>query len=226
MKLKIKQIRRDNLEALIAEAGSASELARRASTNSSYLSQLRNQLPTQKGTPRSIGDELANKLEKAMHKIQGWMDIPHNKDWAMGNDSDAQHQCYELRNLLPLIAWHEAGDWQEKSSLPKSLYGKELFPSLVSCSPQAFVLRVQGNSMEPRFHEGDLIFLEPNRQAVSGQFVAVKLGGARDVTFRQLIIEEGQRYLMALNPDWPERIIRMEDDARICGVVIFRGEVF
>lgn len=226
MKLKIKQIRRDNLEALIAEAGSASALARRAGTNSSYLSQLRNQLPTQKGTPRSIGDELANKLEKAMHKIQGWMDTPHNRDWAMGNDSDAPHHGYEFRNLLPLIAWHEVSDWQEKSSMPISLAGKELFPSPVRCSPQSFVLRVQGSSMEPRFHEGDLIFLEPNCHPISGQFVAVKLGRSRDVTFRQLIIEEGERYLMALNPDWPERIIRMEEDARICGVVIFRGEVF
>ena len=48
-------IRLKNLETLIREAGSAVRLARAAGTNSSYLSQVRNQLPTKKGTPRATG---------------------------------------------------------------------------------------------------------------------------------------------------------------------------
>ena len=59
-------IRLKNLETLIREAGSAVRLARAAGTNSSYLSQVRNQLPTKKGTPRAIGDDLASKLEAAV----------------------------------------------------------------------------------------------------------------------------------------------------------------
>ena len=34
------------------------------------------------------------------------------------------------------------------------------------------------------------------------------------------------RSLKALNPDWPGRIIEAEGDATICGVVVFKGEVF
>ena len=59
MKRKPEQIRLQNLELLIAEAGSAAKLARIAGTNSSYLSQVRNQMPTKKGTPRGVGDDLA-----------------------------------------------------------------------------------------------------------------------------------------------------------------------
>ena len=44
-------------------------------------------------------------------------------------------------------------------------------------------------------------------------------------TFKQLIIEEGHRYLKALNPDWPHRIIEVNSNATICGVVGFKGEV-
>ena len=51
MKRKQEHVRLKNLELLIAEAGSAAELARRVGTNSSYLSQVRNQMPTQKAHP-------------------------------------------------------------------------------------------------------------------------------------------------------------------------------
>lgn len=223
--LNIKQIRLNNLETLIAEAGSATELARQAGTNSSYLSQVRNQLPTQQGTPRSIGDELARKLEGAMNKRQGWLDTPHIKDDAMHTEIAEPQRDYVARPLLPLISWDEVGDWHGKAAVDFS-YGNEVFPSPVKCSPDSFVLRIQGSSMEPRFCQGDLIFVDPKAPAIHGKYVVVKLGPSNDIMFRQLIIEDGKRYLMALNPDWPERISRMDEDTTICGGVVFKGEVF
>ena len=41
----------------------------------------------------------------------------------------------------------------------------------------------------------------------------------------QLIIEGGRKYLKALNPDWPDRIIEIDENAKICGVVVFKGEM-
>jgi len=43
-------------------------------------------------------------------------------------------------------------------------------------------------------------------------------------TFKQLIIEGGHQYLKALNPEWPKPIIEIIENARICGVVVFKGE--
>ena len=39
------------------------------------------------------------------------------------------------------------------------------------------------------------------------------------------IWEEGKQYLKALNPDWPNRIIEVDEEATICGVIVFKGEV-
>ena len=75
------QIRLKNLELLINEAGSAANLAHRVGTNSSYLSQVRRRMPTKKGTPRNIGDDLAVKLEQGMGKHEGWLDEPHRDEW-------------------------------------------------------------------------------------------------------------------------------------------------
>ena len=67
MKRRHETVRLSNLELLVAEAGSAAALARLAHTSESYLSQIRNQLTTAKGTPRGVGDDLAAKLERGFH---------------------------------------------------------------------------------------------------------------------------------------------------------------
>ena len=79
MKRQREAVRLSNLEHLVAEAGSAVALARLAGTSESYLSQIRNQLLTAKGTPRGVGDDLAAKLEQAMGKPNGWMDEAHQE---------------------------------------------------------------------------------------------------------------------------------------------------
>ncbi|MBR9910302.1 MAG: peptidase S24 [Gammaproteobacteria bacterium] len=223
MTLKRNQIRLNNLEVLIAEAGSAAKLARAAGTNSSYLSQVRNQLPTKKGTPRSIGDELAEKLEKAMSKPHGWLDTPHKHE--TGQEEINALDGPSVRGLLPLISWVQAGNWREISESFVPQYGAELYPCPVICSSESFVLRVLGDSMEPKFYEGELIFVDPTVTPDHGKYVVVRLEDSNEATFKQLMIDGGKQYLKALNPNWPNPIIEIEEEATICGVVVFKGEV-
>jgi len=222
------QIRLKNLELLIAEAGSAANLADRVGTNSSYLSQVRRRMPTKKGTPRSIGDDLAVKLEQGMGKHEGWLDEPHRDEWDQssltGKDTNA-HLGPDIRSLHPVISWVQAGDWKEIAEGYQPQYGDELLPCPVKCSKDAYVLRVHGISMEPRFHDGDLIFVDPHVEPIGGRYVVVMLEDSNEATFKQLIVEGGRQYLKALNPEWPNRIIEVNQNARICGVVVFKGEM-
>tara|TARA_R110001592_G_scaffold355031_1_gene655230 strand:+ start:9857 stop:10534 length:678 start_codon:yes stop_codon:yes gene_type:complete len=224
MKRNSSQVRLQNLEILIGEAGSAVKLARAAGTNSSYLSQVRNQLPTKKGTPRGIGDELAVKLETSMNKPPGWMDVPHAGD-AGGTSASSAHSGRDQRRLYPLISWDEVETGVGISEKKPALYGTEWLACPVACSEETFVLRVRGASMEPRFREGELIFVDPHAPAEHGKYVVVRLSGSNEVTFKLLIAEEGRQYLEALNPDWPNRIIAVDKDTYICGVIVFKGEV-
>ena len=79
--------------------------------------------------------------------------------------------------------------------------------------------------MEPKFHDGDLIFVDPNVEPVHGKYVVVMLEDTSEATFKQLIVEGGRQYLKALNPNWPDPIIEIDQNARICGVVVFKGEM-
>ncbi len=223
MKRKPETIRLQNLERLINEAGSAVELARLVGTSSSYISQVRRQMPTQKGTPRAVGEDLAAKLEHGMGKPEGWMDEPHEP--MLASQETNAHAGHDFRSLHPLISWAQVGERMEISEDYAPQYEEELLPCPVKCSKDSYVLRVHGISMEPKFHDGDLIFVDPHVDPVSGKYVVVTLEDTVEATFKQLIIEGDRQYLKALNPDWPNRIIEVNSAATICGVVVFKGEV-
>lgn len=76
------------------------------------------------------------------------------------------------------------------------------------------------------FKDGDTIFVDPTREAVHRSLVIVRLDDDAEATFKQLMIEGGKKYLQALNPHWPVRIIEINGNATICGVVIGRVESF
>ena len=85
------------------------------------------------------------------------------------------------------------------------------------------MLKVAGESMAPRFLDGEYIFVDPDEPAGSGSFVVVRRANDGAATFKQLLVEDGRRYLKAANPDWPEPIVEAAADAAVCGVVVFQG---
>ena len=228
------QIRLQNLELLVNEAGSAAQLARLVRTNSSYLSQVRHRMHTPSGTPRGVGDQLAEKLERGMGKPEGWMDHPHLEDNPESTEDSTQRdedslvtekrQHSNLRSLHPLISWVQASDWSSLATGQAMPHGTALIPCPIKCSVKSFVLHTQGASMEPKFHDGDMIFVDPKVEPEHDHYVIVRSKGSAEAILRQLIVEGERRYLKALNPDWPERIIKMDAAATICGVVVFKGE--
>ena len=200
-----------NLRRLIAEAGSAEALARRSGASSPYLSQIRSGTPYPSGARRRVGDHLAAKLERAMDKPEGWMDQDH--------DGGAPGAPWTAGGGCPLISWVQAGAWTGAPEFPDA---EARLHCPARCGPDTFVLRVRGESMAPRFDDGDLIYVDPGVEARSGAYVVMR-DGAGEATFKQLVEEDGRRYLRAANPDWPSRIVEARPDAALCGVVVFCG---
>ena len=268
MKRQREKVRLNNLEILIAEAGSATKVAKLAGTSESYLSQVRRKMLTQSGTPRGLGNELAAKLEKGLGKYTGWMDEPHEAEYEAssthrrvrvgnriaytggetaavklpvqdlslkehepadayarkpGSSSTNEEAGADIITLCPLVSWAQACKVGTSKAFEQR-NAEEILPCPIRCSQGTFILRVKGASMEPRFYNGDLIFVDPEVAAESGKYVIVKLEDSDEATFKQLIVEGGRKYLKALNPDWPERIVELNGSAVICGAVVFKGE--
>ena len=127
------------------------------------------------------------------------------------------------QGFYPVLSWVQAREWTELSEVSQH-DAIEWFRCPVRCSPETFVLRVRGVSMEPQFHDGELIFVDPNVPADHGRFVVVCTLGSNEATFKKLIVEDGQRYLQALNPVWPNPKIQPDMEAKVCGVVVFKAK--
>lgn len=118
----------------------------------------------------------------------------------------------------PLISWDELQYWPQNKSMPNTQH----YPCPIRCSMKTFVLKVEGVSMEPKFHKGDIIFVDPDATVADSKFVIARLQA--HVKFKQLVIESGQYYLRALNPSWPEPLLKVDPSTDILGVVVFFGQ--
>lgn len=123
---------------------------------------------------------------------------------------------------VPLISFVQAGNWEEVVlNRPDDI---EYLPCPVPCGPQTFALRVQGESMLPRFNPGDYIFVDPDKGCKSGDFVVAQIDDENKATFKQYLETEDGPMLKALNPEWPNRYIPLPDEHRIIGRVIAKLE--
>ncbi|MCG9008036.1 S24 family peptidase [Laribacter hongkongensis] len=130
----------------------------------------------------------------------------------------------DIRGLVPIVSWVQAGSWCCPDEIKTLSDVEEWLPCPVSHGPRTFVLKVQGQSMYPDYHEGEMIFVDPDRDYHhNSDVVIVDSDGA--ATFKRLQITNDGTYLIALNKNWPEQIIKIPDNSYICGTVIFSGRV-
>lgn len=129
-----------------------------------------------------------------------------------------------LKAAVPLISWVQAGAWSEISEI--KAYDADRYLCPVKCSDLTFALKVHGVSMEPKFYEGDLIFVDPEAECIHGSYVVARLDDNNEATFKQLIIESGHKFLKAANPNWPEQLIPINGNCTLVGKIIFAGKSF
>lgn len=84
---------------------------------------------------------------------------------------------------------------------------------------EPYVLQVLGNSMNPEFEEGEVIVIEPGQCTEPGAFVVALHGG--EYVFRQLLVDNQDLFLRALNEEYP--ILKIEDESQIKGRIISKS---
>ena len=132
---------------------------------------------------------------------------------------------------IPVLSWVQAGEFcEEHEPYPEGAV-EDWVNSPVKAGSRAFALKVRGQSMynptgKPSFSEGDIIFCDPDRNAQHKSLVICRLDDQKEATFKRLLIEGDTKMLEALNPSWPERIIKINGNATICGVVFGRYDGF
>ena len=81
-----------------------------------------------------------------------------------------------------------------------------------------FVIPIKGDSMEPDYHDGDLVFIQTSVDLNDGVIGVFNYNG--DAYIKQLVIDKEQAYLHSLNPSYKDMPITPETDFRIIGEVV------
>ena len=81
-----------------------------------------------------------------------------------------------------------------------------------------FVIPIKGDSMEPDYQDGDLIFIQTSVELNDGVIGVFNYNG--EAYIKQLVIDKEQAYLHSLNPDYKDMPITPDIDFRIIGEVV------
>lgn len=131
----------------------------------------------------------------------------------------------EMLTRVPLISFVQAGDWSGVVDNFQPGDAEEWIPFPGHIGPHAFALRVNGPSMEPRFVEGDIIFVDPDREVESGDFIIAK-NGADEATFKKFYRDGDRCFLVPLNDDWGKPMEMTGRDWKIVGRVMGKLDLF
>ncbi|UCF90981.1 MAG: hypothetical protein JSW39_22270 [Desulfobacterales bacterium] len=191
------------------------ELARQSGVSHKYLCTLLN------GKSKSIpSEEIVGKIAGALG-VEPW-------EIAEGFEPPLRHPNFEedkpipkISGKFPLISWVQAGLLSLGVDLYTPVYAKEWVEAKIG-NPNAFALRVKGQSMYPMFLEGDTIVVSPNRTPVSGNYVIAKLFDEKEARLKQLLLYDDKIVLRSLNPIYPEILFAGDERKKlqIVGVVV------
>ncbi|AWY20090.1 LexA family transcriptional regulator [Moraxella bovis] len=180
---------------------------------------------------RRYKDGIAKPREKGMQKLADYFGVSIAY-MGFGNEGFQSNGFVDgvakkVREI-PVLTWVQAGIFNETGELEYD----RTEPAYDDDYPDdVYWIRVKGDSMEPRFFQGDLLLIDPNRQAKGGDFVIAREEfESNSITFKKLrsCFDEatGRDYyqLIPLNKDYAIVDSRFKNFV-IQGVVIEKKEV-
>lgn len=115
---------------------------------------------------------------------------------------------------VPLISYVQAGALAHKNPIEAFDGSFEYVMTDMDWSQFTFALRIEGDSMEPDFRQGDVIIVDPEIEPAPGEFVVAK-NGDHEATFKKyrptgMGLHGVYNFeLTPLNPDYP--VLRSQD---------------
>lgn len=207
-----KELRIENLRALVKEFRTADAVAQLAATAPMYLSQILNGVPSSTGKPRGVGDALARKLEAGCAKPVGWMDQSHqvpDRRQAIRDEVEDTPQIIGKIKAIPIVGRVQAGP---DGTIQIDDYAhSDGYMMWYASSPDAYALRIRGESMSPRYLPGEVVGVDPSIEVQSNDEAIVMLRDGRRMIKRLLWCRDGQACFESVNKDFPNIILDIEE---------------
>ena len=135
-------------------------------------------------------------------------------------DADGNVTPVSMR-LIPVVSRVAAGDPAgfTDGEYPVG-FAEEFVPAPADLEDaNAFALRIEGDSMAPRFRDSDIVICSPKRPAESGDAVVAKIR-SEQTTCKMLYVDGRNVILSPINERYPAQVYQMEEVDWVYPVVI------
>ena len=123
---------------------------------------------------------------------------------------------------VPVISWVQAGQFTECRAAEVFSEVDKWVDTSLKIGDNSFALEVKGDSMTnpnglPTIPEGATVIVDPDAEPRNGKIVIARLDGTNEATVKKLVIDGPQKFLVPLNPRYPN--IPINGNCLIIGVV-------
>ena len=123
---------------------------------------------------------------------------------------------------VPVLSWVQAGFFTETKPSEILNDADRWVETSLRISDNSFALEVKGDSMTnpnglPTIPEGATVIVDPEAEAMHGKIVVARVDGTNEATVKKLVIDGPQKFLVPLNPRYPN--IHINGNCVIIGVV-------
>lgn len=199
---------------------SQGEIARKASIQQSYLSQIE----SDKGRPPTIYviEKIALALDLDRKKLIKLLEIERFKYEQERLDNKRKNLGIKASNSfsypIPILSEIPAGHPKEFTDQDYPAGIAEDYYEFKVDDPNAFFLRAKGDCMSPYIIEGDLLLISPNDKVETGDVaIVINNKGEKEVT--RVAVHKDQIILTPDNPAYPTVVWEAKDKPKIIGRV-------
>ncbi|WP_430318302.1 LexA family transcriptional regulator [Pseudomonas nitroreducens] len=211
------QLRIEALKRLMGGLTQA-EFANRHDLNASYISQLLS------GT-RNFGERAARNMEEKIGLPAGTLSRPDGDaiDGEFVRISGALQHFQNVEGvpmavkggLVPVVGMAQLGTDGYFEALDYPVGHGDGYIRISSDDPNAYALKVVGNSMEPRIRSGEFVIIEPNKPYVAGDEVLVRTTSGQSMIKVFMYARDGMIRLLSVNDAHPPLTIAETDIEKI-----------
>lgn len=165
-------------------------------------------------SPQQLNNILSERVKIGLKVEEKLVELGCNLEWLRGKSSENKTVAHPKTNMRPVYAAIPAG----KGSISKAYAYLEAPPD-VHDEGKGYWIKVKGDSMAPRFNDGDMIFVNPTLEVHSGDIAVVYWNDHQDGAIKKIHLEKATIVLQSLNTNYPPIIVPIKSVsamARIC----------
>ena len=205
----ITEIRRNNLRNEAQRLGGSARLADATERSLSQISQLIGDNPT-----GNIGNRLARDLETALKKPRGWLDnIHHASPGGAKVTGGIFEEGPDLGSLsvIYIVGTTEGGPDGYHADLVYVPSASQEYMEFAAKYPDAYSLRVVGNSMSPWVDEGEVLVIYPSQEVYPGDHVVVRCHSGETMVKKLAWMRDGEVGLGSVADSYGVIVKHLED---------------